>query len=180
MPVAAAANALTTVANVKYVWGRDQADLTHDDRIQTLINLLSGRIESWCGRSFKSQTYTAELYDGNCDEYLALKQYPITAVTTVKEDDVTVDLTDTDDIKIHYAEGLIYRASGWPGGVLNIEVTYTAGYATIPSGLEAALVEWVILLLEDRMKDAKIPLDKDLGGPQMISLALAPFKRRSN
>jgi hypothetical protein len=179
MAVAAAANALCSVADVKYVWGRAQADLGHDDRIQTLINLLSGRIEDWCGRKFKEATYTAEAYDGDGEMILPLKQYPITELTDVTIDGVEVDTDDVNAFKLYADEGFLWYAPCWSAAYpLGIKVTYKAGYATIPPGLSMACVEWVILLLEGRMKDAKVKgEDLRTAMPDAIESALRPYKR---
>ncbi len=185
MSVAAATNALTTVANVKYVWGRPQADTAHDDRIQTLINLISSRIEGWCGRVFILTTYTDELYDGPGGYELFLKQYPITELSALEIDDTSVDLTeflagDSDDIFLYGKEGYVRYEPGFPPGNQNIKLTYKAGYAAadIPQGLAMACVEWAIILLEGRMKDAKVDQrDVILAVPDAIAMALQPFKR---
>lgn len=183
MPVAAAANALTSVADVKYAWGKPQADTAHDDRIQTLINLLSGRIEDWCGRKFKQATYTAEKYDGDRieGEELWLKQYPIIGTLTLAIDDQTIDASS---YLLYEEEGKIFYQNGWGAGTgsfgakRNVSVTYSAGYATIPSGLAMACVEWVIILLEGRAKDAKVKQeDTRLAMPDQIMQGLQPYKR---
>lgn len=180
MAVALNDDALTTVAKVKYLWGRDQTDVTHDDRIATLINFLSTRIASWCGRTFIETTYTDQLYDGNGSPYLQLKQYPRTTTVTVvvKIDDVTVD---TSDYKVYSEEGYIYKGSWWPNGKQNIKVTYSAGYAAIPEDLGMAVAEWAIILLERRYKDAKLlqitARLPDEFIPDSVVGALMPYKR---
>jgi len=173
MAVAAAANALTIIADIKYVWGRAQADTTHDDRIQTLINLISDRVEKWCARKFKTQILT-ETYDGTAGYFLQLNEYPVTIVTYVKLDGVEID---NDDYKIYANEGMLYYAGKWTEGRRNYEVKYTAGYTIIPPALAMACVEWVIVLLEGRMKDAKVDQSEAYGPPQEIAMGLAPFKR---
>jgi len=172
MAVLAAANALTTVADVKYTWGRKQADVGDDDRIQTLINTLSGRIEEWCGRKFKEDTYTDEVYDGPDGYNLFLKQYPLTSVPVVKLDGVVVAASNY----YVYAESGYIRGS-WIPGHRNYTVTYKAGYAIIPAGLAEICIEWCVILLEGRMKDAKMDGDVEPYEPQNLMLGLSPFKR---
>lgn len=179
MPVSAAANAITTVAKVKYAMGIPQADTTKDDRIQTLINLLSGRIEDWCGRKFTAQTFTAEKYDGDGETILPLKQYPINSVTAITIDGVAVDVDDETTFKIYSEEGYLWYAPGWSQAYpLGIAVTYNAGYSTMPTGLEMACVEWCIILLEGRAKDSKVKgEDMKLAMPDQIMMAVQPYKR---
>lgn len=52
---------------------------TDDTLLGELIDSASALIESICDRKFISRSY-AELYDGNGDRYLYLKQWPVTAV----------------------------------------------------------------------------------------------------
>lgn len=173
MAVTAAANALATVADVKYTWGRKQDDTGQDDRVQTLINNISGRIESWCGRKFKEATYTDEYYDGPNGYYLFLKQYPVTDTPVVKLDGNTVSAST---YTVYPNEGMI-RGS-WIPGHKNYTVTYKAGFATIPQALAEICIEWCIILLEGRMKDARIDgADVEFYEPQNLIMGLAPFKR---
>lgn len=175
MPIGAAINALSIVANVKYVWGKRQADTEDDDRIQTLINLISDRIEYWCGRKFKETTYTDEKHDGHGDNYLFLNQYPITAFTEIKLNDVAIN---SDYYKVYDIQGLLLKETSWTVGFQNLKVTYKAGYATIPPALAEVCIEWVIMLLEGRMKDAKVDGSEMGDPPDSILLGLQPFKRR--
>jgi len=181
------ANALTSVANVKYVWGRAQTDTSHDDRIATLINLLSGRIEDWCGRKFKSAAYDTPdinaVYDGEdiASEHLQLRQYPIITLTSLTIDG---EVIDSDEYLIYKEEGRIYYQDGWGSGTgnfgakQNVVVSYTAGYATIPPGLENCCAMWAIMLLEGQMKDSKISFAVGkLEMPEAVQAALSPYKR---
>jgi len=189
MSVAAATNALISVADVKYVWGREQADTTDDDRIQTLINLISGRIAEWCDRIFITGTYTAELYDGTGTEALVLRQRPVSTVTAIIVDGVAATVAEIAAFntagaayKIDYPAGIIYKILDWSKGKRNISVTYAAGYASadIPPGLKEVCAEWVILLLEGRMKDADTQ-GRDVAAvdqmPARFSSALSRYRR---
>lgn len=184
MPVAAAANALATVADVKYAWGRVQTDTSHDDRIQTLINLISGRIEDWCGRGLKAATYTDEPYDGDeiPGEDLWLKQYPVISFSALKIDGVIIDAAA---YLVYNERGLVKYPNGWGSGTgifgakQNVQATYTAGYATVPGGLGIVCIEWVIVLLESRVKDAETNnVAESMTPPAHLEAALAPYKRR--
>lgn len=180
MPVAAADNALTTVADVKFVLGIAQTDTTKDDRLQSLINLISGRIEAWCGRQFTEQTYSEEAYDGDPECELILKQYPITEVAAVTVDGVSLasEISDETRFQVYEEEGYLWRAAGWYARRKGIKVTYTAGYATIPAALASACIEWVIILYEGRFKDAKVKgEDMQTAMPDQILSALLPWRR---
>ena len=57
--------------------------------LQTLITAISDAIEKYCRRRFVSRAYD-ELYDGNGDRRLLLRQYPIQSVQSVRYRPVTV------------------------------------------------------------------------------------------
>ena len=179
MPVAASTNALTTVADVKYTWGRKQEDTSYDDRIQTLINNISGRIESWCGRKFKAATYTDEIYDVPRGKFFFLKQYPIIGTPVVKLDDVEIAAAE---YEVYPEEGYLLGAWDCGDGVSfpgrrTYKVTYEAGFTEIPAGLSEICIEWIIILLEGRMKDAMVDHAEVTYEPQSLITGLAPWKR---
>jgi hypothetical protein len=153
--------------------------VTHDDRIQTIINKLSGRIEDWCGRKFISTVYTNESYDGEGDKCLPLKQYPIITLSAASIDGVPLPISDTTQFRAYMDEGYLWYAPGFRAAFpLGVLVTYTAGYATIPAGLQQACIEWCIIILEGRMKDAKVKQEEmRLAMPDQVMQALQPYKR---
>ena len=57
--------------------------------LQTLITACSDAIEKYCRRRFVSKSYD-ELYNGNGDRRLMLRQYPIQSVQSVRYRPVTV------------------------------------------------------------------------------------------
>jgi hypothetical protein len=64
-------------------------DNTQDTLLGVLIGAYSDAIQKWCRRDFAIRQYD-ELYDGNGDRRLLLRQYPIQAVTSVRYRPVTV------------------------------------------------------------------------------------------
>jgi uncharacterized phiE125 gp8 family phage protein len=143
MAVSPSANALTLLPDVKAFL--KIAITTDDDLLQGLINACSTAIERYCRRKFKSQTYTNEFYDGTGYKTLNLKNYPVSNVSSVSIDGVVLSSsnyvckTDTGVLarKGPSLPGLRVN-SNWPEGDWNIQVTYTAGYTTIPDDLELA------------------------------------------
>lgn len=107
---------------------RDYADIqdSHkDDMLELYINAASDMIDEYLGYDPKTQTYTAEVYDGKGTPYLTLKARPITTLTTVLEDGDTVDIDDF-VIRDWYIDGDDYR---FIRGHSNYKVTYVAGYS---------------------------------------------------
>jgi hypothetical protein len=64
-------------------------DASQDALLTTLITAVSDAIEKFCRRDFYSRSYD-ELYNGNGDRRLLLRQYPIQAVSSVRYRPVTV------------------------------------------------------------------------------------------
>src|SRR6516225_1187655 len=60
-----------------------------DSLLSTLITSVSDAIQKWCRRDFVSTSYD-ELYSGNGDRKLLLRQYPIISVQSVRYQPVTV------------------------------------------------------------------------------------------
>jgi hypothetical protein len=67
-----------------------------DALLQTLLTAASDAIEKYCRRDFLSTSYD-ELYSGNGDRKLMLRQYPLVSVQSVRYRPVTVmKITNTD------------------------------------------------------------------------------------
>jgi hypothetical protein len=64
-------------------------DNTQDALLTTLITAVSDAIEKYCRRDFVSRVYD-ELYSGNGEPRLMLRQYPIISVQSVRYRPVTV------------------------------------------------------------------------------------------
>lgn len=152
MPLAA--NALTSQAAVEEVVG---AGTYAQARIERLINAISNAFEETCGREFKKATRT-ESYQGTGDVWLYLRQKPITGVSSVKINGSAV--TDYSRDSVSDKRGRLYRVNRWPVSAppypdltqdpdantkgFNVEVTYEAGYDTIPPALEQACIDEVV------------------------------------
>ena len=80
-----------------------------------------------------SQVTETITIDGKGGWKIFLPQVPVTAVTSVIENDET--LTGDDDFKLGQ-HGILYRLNHhWSAGVQNVSVRYTHGYATIPEDI---------------------------------------------
>lgn len=77
-------NALTTLARLKAFLEISQDK--HDGRLTMLINGATSFIEGYCGRKFKSDTYTDEVYNGTGGCALILKQWPVSALSRLQFD----------------------------------------------------------------------------------------------
>jgi hypothetical protein len=72
--------ALTTLTKANYYLGLTSDGGTVDNYIERIVNRVSDIIESYCHRKFKGRLYIKERYDGNDQDIIYLKQYPILAI----------------------------------------------------------------------------------------------------
>ncbi len=140
---------LTSKANVKEYLGISGTD--DDDFIDNLIDRASEAIESHCRREFNSEERT-EYHDGRGSSRLVLKHRPVTAVASIY-DDLNRDfgsgtLISSSDYLVREDEGIVefVSSSSFKDGRLNVKVTYTGGYSTIPTDLGQACIMLVALL----------------------------------
>jgi uncharacterized phiE125 gp8 family phage protein len=133
-------NALTTLEATKNYLRITET--SEDLLIESLINAVSDQIENYCRRKLKERTYTDEEYDGTNSSNLLLSQFPVSSVTDVKIDDISIA---SSEYKLRKGTGGLVRLnSEWPEGVLNIKVTHTSGYSPVPSDLDLACKHMVM------------------------------------
>jgi hypothetical protein len=134
------ANALVTLALARSYLSIPSTSTDFDPIIEMFINQVSDQCEKYCGRYFKTASYT-QYIDGGRGNLIVVDQYPITAVASIHLDSTrafeasslvpsTDYIVNPNDIEL--VKNLI------PFGVGSCKVVYTAGYAVIPSDLQAA------------------------------------------
>lgn len=159
-------NALTSVAQVRAV--APGLGGTTDAVLELLINAASQAFEDLCDRVFRdvivkdtpsgNDEAALEYYQGHNRHKLRLCRWPIISVQRVR-----IDGAEFTDYKLYPGlkeEGYLWRDQLWPArvarypdltgdpdpeaGQWNIDVAYTAGYATIPADLELACIQEVV------------------------------------
>lgn len=120
-----------------------------DPVIEDMINaatLICEGPERGADRELASRAHASEVFDGGGCYSLRLRQYPVTAVSTVEfltswssatwetQDQTTHGLYIVQPIK----EFIAFRGLYFPIGSQNVRVTYTAGLTSIPAGLKNA------------------------------------------
>jgi hypothetical protein len=109
-------------------------------------------VESFIDRKILTRSYSEERYNGTGLAQLRLRQYPVTSVTSVdflqsvttagitwESKDIT-NLIALDTVQDNEARGTLYwYDTGFPVGILNVRVTYVAGYATVPHNIQLAV-----------------------------------------
>lgn len=124
-----------------------------DDRLEQLIHEESASFADLCNRVFASETVTEtfrRVRGRNNLVPLGLKRYPVTSITSVVEDDVTLDITL---YEVDAKTGLLYRLSDsdpefravWCAS--KIVVTYIGGYTlltNLPRRIETAVIQMIM------------------------------------
>lgn len=129
-----------TVAEMKAWLGIDDGDTSADVKLQQLIDTVTEAIVDFTEQQFELDDYV-EIMDGRRGDMLLTKNWPITAVSEV----VMGCLPDGTGGRVlgpneyTFNEEEIALTSGYtPKGRGLIKVSYTAGYATLPSKVKTA------------------------------------------
>lgn len=105
------------------------------DDLQDAIDAATDACIHFLGWDIASQEVT-ERHSGRNDKRLTVNRYPVTAIGAVSIDEAAVDVTD-----FFFRDNEIIRKSTvFPLGDYNVEITYTAGQATIPSSVKRAVL----------------------------------------
>lgn len=128
-----------TVANVKAYFGVETDDTSKDARITLMIPMAIQRVKTYCRNEFTVNTVTDEIIKviPNSDS-IFVKHRPITSVTSVVEDGVT--LVAGEDYGVFKQEGRIIRYSSenmllrpyegiWLSTPEAVKVSYVGGLA---------------------------------------------------
>ena len=156
------ANALLTLAEAKAALAITGA--SQDPILEGLINGVSDEIETLLGRRLIAATYTGVRLDGNGQCLLISPEWPITAVASCSLADVAQtiwmpgdsDAPEDHDVLVRdgadpkHSRWGIYRWAGWPLGMSNVKLTYTAGYGAVGFALPGDLKEAAAELLRER------------------------------
>jgi hypothetical protein len=111
---------------------------TYDAFLTEQLNLVSDTVEAYCRRKFELLDYVQTYYYGDYIPSLNLQTsiFPATVITSVVEDGVTVSAAD---YRVHKPSATIIRTAGMFFYAEETVVTYTAGYATIPTPIDSVV-----------------------------------------
>lgn len=167
---------LTTLEKVKSFLTIEDTD--DDTSLQRILTAVSRYVETYCDRLFISQSFT-EYHNGNGENGLVLRQYPVTAVSAVYDDTSRLYPASTlipaseyvwwEDGRLELDENNCFSS-----GRKNIKVTYTAGWAqaSIPEDIQLAV--WRIC--QFIYKDSKT----SIAGPEQLDVAGMILKFRNS
>jgi uncharacterized phiE125 gp8 family phage protein len=144
---------LTTVAAVKaYAGVTGSAD---DALLASLVSAYSAYVQQWLNRNILTASYTRS-FNGRDHTAQMLPQWPVQSVQSVTVDGIAIParvlITDngfnTDGMSV------ILQGYCFSKGRANVQIAWTAGYATVPLELAQAVNELVTLRykLRDKME----------------------------
>ncbi len=194
--MALVAHALTTLSMAKTQLDIQQTNTSQDTRLELYINSATQRLESITSRKLKARALT-ELYHGRRQNIILLREWPVTAISSLRIDEEHVftdpdTLIDAADYGIgDDANSLILYSGSFPVGYNNIKVAYTAGYNSTDhpgqlAELELAclwMVEWFYRHREraDMGRTSKAKGDESVGilaeMPSMIRQIVESYRR---
>jgi hypothetical protein len=138
---------LTTLATALDWLGQSSDD---DDIVARLVSAVSTSIQAYLGFQVASATY-ARSFNGRGGRQMMLPDRPVTAVASVTIDDQVVPSSTgafvdgfVFDDKFIYLRGCYEFCRG----VQNVQVGYTAGFASTPLDIEQACLEWLKIIYE--------------------------------
>ena len=125
---------LTTRAKVKERLDLGSTDGDQDSLIEQVITAVSLAVERYCDREFYSESRTEYHHVDTRDQAVSLRAYPITSITSIKND-ADWDWTNTTaETATNYdhddASGLVYFLVNLEKGKRALQVVYTGGIET--------------------------------------------------
>lgn len=144
---------LTTIEKVKSYLQIPQSNTIDDIFIQDIVDSVQEQIESHCKRKFDIDTY---METHQCKHKCFPKNTPLKEVKSIIRDDNTLEPTDykirgnyiefASDLKGYTIGGSVLYAND---DISEVNVTYTAGYETIPRDLSLAATKLAVIEYKD-------------------------------
>ncbi|GLR26515.1 phage head-tail connector protein [Limnobacter litoralis] len=157
---------LTTLADVRAFLGiSGEAD---DQLITRMITEHSQAIQNYVNRQLTSQDY-AETLDGYGGFTLLLRNYPITAISSLSVNGRTIPAAagySDPGYRFRNYE-VVLNGYRFDRGLMNVEIAYTAGFETVPSDLAGACIKWVASSYRERERLGQA--SKQLNGAETVS-----------
>lgn len=135
---------LITLDEVKPWLNIDLPNHNSDTLLSSLISAASGWVSNWINRDILSASYTVYL-DGSGSNRQMLGDYPITAVSSLNINGVSIpSAVGFNDNGFRFDDkSIMLKGYRFERGVSNIQISYTAGYATVPQDLKQVTIELV-------------------------------------
>ena len=153
--MAAAPDDLCTLAELKS-WLPNQGN-NDDLTLQGLISNASLQVLQYLDRPHLLASVLGALtenYDGNDSDRLLPRQFPIISVTSVAIDGVPVQQA-TSPVTAGFlwdSRRVLLRGFRFHRGLQNVQISYSAGYASVPLDLKQAAIEAFALAYRQRVR----------------------------
>jgi len=146
----AAPNDLTTLANALTWLGCPSDDAS--GTLQRVITAVSTAIQNTIGRNIKTASYN-EIFDGRGRSRIMVSNWPITAVASVTLGElmqVSVPPRSSASPGYTFSDKFVYVDSPYfyDPGKRNVQITYTAGYTTVPFDIEQGCLTWIKAIMD--------------------------------
>jgi uncharacterized phiE125 gp8 family phage protein len=161
---AATVTKLVTLDRVKLELGITGS--ANDTLLNAKIDEATSDIEAHTGRTFRRETFSETFWgDTACQGFLILARAPVSSITSVTLDDVSVD---SDEYRLDPDTGQLFRldANGYPciwWWCKSVVVVYSAGFLlpgetgrTLPPSLESAAIDLVTSYWVNKGRDQTI------------------------
>ncbi len=181
------ATSIVTTAEIQTYLGQTG----FDDLFDALGLQVTNAIEAYCGREFSEQSDIVEHLDGG-GAYLFLKTYPVSTdesddpVVVIVDTDSDDEVVDADDYEVNLDNGMINRAddTDWGSGNRRWQVTYDAGYTSVPNDVKLAALTWIGEIFVNRaglvgegLGDHNWYLRQEAAMPNRVKAMLAYYRR---
>jgi len=133
---------LITLAELKPYIKVEASETSFDTVLNAMISEISKLFQSFVGCDILTDTYSSIKVNGSGRSVLDLPNWPITAVSSITEEDIA--LIEGTDFEISVNRDYLIRLDGlggeskWAKGIKNITVSYTAGFSGTPGDLKLA------------------------------------------
>lgn len=132
-----------TLNEVKLWLSIESTNTNNDTLLTSLISSASSWVENWVNRTLSSTSYT-ERYNGTGNYSMMVKNYPITAISSLTVNGAIVSASDGVSVGYVYDNNqIIFIGNKIAKGIQNVAITYTAGYAAIPQDIKQVVIELV-------------------------------------
>lgn len=144
----------TTVSDVKLFLNKETLTPFETAQVERLIPHVDGIITNYCGWNLQAEDYVNQ-YNGDGTNILDLKVYPLNTLTKVLLDDEDI----TTDVAYNAKDGVLTYDNTFTSGTNNVEVTFNAGFVTIPQDLQYA-ADYLVVVNFNRITQENIGISK--------------------
>src|SRR5258708_6205380 len=171
---------LCTIADLK-AWLPNQGN-NDDTTLQSLVTNGSLQVLQYLNRPHILASVIGalnEMYDGNDSDRLLPQYFPIIGVTSVMVDGVAVPsaASATASGFLFDSRRVLVRGFAFSRGVQNVQITYTAGYSTVPLDLKQAAIEAFALAYRQRAHIGE--KSNSMGGQVTLAFDMSEVPPRS-